>query len=90
MQRIVITGLGVISPIGNTIEAFRANLFAGKSGIGTVTFPVRGKEIQFPGAPVQNLSLKNISILSVCQCWIVLPNLLWQLQRKLFVIQVWF
>jgi len=54
MQRIVITGLGVISPIGNTIEAFRANLFAGKSGIGTVTFPVRGKEIQFPGAPVQN------------------------------------
>ena len=33
-RRIVITGMGVISPIGTNLEAFWSNLIAGKSGIG--------------------------------------------------------
>ncbi len=37
MKRIVITGLGAISPIGNDPETFWANLVAGKSGAGRVT-----------------------------------------------------
>jgi len=47
MQRAVITGLGVITPIGLTVEEFWANLTAGVSGAGPVTafdttgFPVR-------------------------------------------------
>lgn len=47
MQRAVITGLGVITPIGLTVEEFWANLAAGVSGAGLVTtfdttgFPVR-------------------------------------------------
>jgi 3-oxoacyl-[acyl-carrier-protein] synthase II len=32
LRRVVITGLGVVSPIGNDIEAFTANLKAGKHG----------------------------------------------------------
>ena len=33
MRRVAITGMGIISPLGNTPEIFFANLMAGKSGI---------------------------------------------------------
>jgi len=33
MRRIVITGMGIVSPLGNTPELFFANLMAGKSGV---------------------------------------------------------
>ena len=36
-RRIAITGLGAISPIGNTVEIAWGNLVAGKSGIGRIT-----------------------------------------------------
>lgn len=32
-ERVVITGMGVISPVGNDLTSFWANLVAGKSGI---------------------------------------------------------
>ncbi|MDF1755588.1 MAG: beta-ketoacyl-ACP synthase II [Verrucomicrobiales bacterium] len=32
-RRVVITGMGVVSPVGNTVDAFWQNLTAGKSGI---------------------------------------------------------
>lgn len=37
MKRIVITGLGAMTPVGNNPESFWANLVAGKSGAGPVT-----------------------------------------------------
>ena len=37
MKRVVVTGMGVISPIGNSIEAFADALKAGKSGISAIT-----------------------------------------------------
>ncbi|MDY0012424.1 MAG: beta-ketoacyl-ACP synthase II [Rhodocyclaceae bacterium] len=46
-RRVVVTGLGLISPVGNTVPEAWENLIAGKSGIGTITrfdasaFPVR-------------------------------------------------
>ncbi len=52
-RRVVVTGLGIISPVGNSIEAAWGNILAGKSGIGPITnfdvtdFPVRfGGEIR--------------------------------------------
>lgn len=36
-RRVVITGLGVITPVGNDLETFWASLKAGKSGIGPIT-----------------------------------------------------
>src|SRR5260363_71612 len=36
-RRVVITGLGHISPVGNTVEAGWANLLAGRSGIAAIT-----------------------------------------------------
>ena len=46
-RRVVITGLGIVSPVGNTVEEAWQNILAGRSGIGqitrfdTSTFPTR-------------------------------------------------
>ena len=37
MKKVVITGMGVVTPIGNDIETFWAAIKAGKSGLGPVT-----------------------------------------------------
>ena len=37
MRRVVVTGMGLISPIGNNVEDFCASLKAGRSGIGPIT-----------------------------------------------------
>ena len=37
MNRVVVTGMGVISPVGNTVQEFWANLIAGKIGIDFIT-----------------------------------------------------
>ena len=36
-RRVVITGLGIISPVGNTVEESWQNILGGRSGIGPVT-----------------------------------------------------
>lgn len=42
-RRVVVTGLGAITPIGNDVETFWAGLMAGRSGGGTITrFDPRG------------------------------------------------
>ena len=46
-RRVVITGMGIVSPVGNTLDIAWKNILAGKSGIGPITifdaskFPVR-------------------------------------------------
>ena len=37
MRRVVITGLGALTPIGNNLESYWTNLQAGKSGAGPIT-----------------------------------------------------
>lgn len=37
MKRVVVTGMGAITPIGNSVEEFWENLKAGKHGIGKIT-----------------------------------------------------
>ncbi|MCX7046730.1 MAG: beta-ketoacyl-ACP synthase II [Candidatus Sumerlaeota bacterium] len=37
MKRIVVTGLGALTPIGNDVPSFWNNLVAGKSGVGFIT-----------------------------------------------------
>ena len=36
-RRVVVTGLGVVSPVGNTVPEAWSNLLAGRSGIGLIT-----------------------------------------------------
>jgi len=59
MRRIVITGMGVISPIGQTVADFQNNLFAGKSGIESAGFTYRNSEVRFPAAPVKNFKAED-------------------------------
>src|SRR5258705_11873870 len=46
-RRVVVTGLGLVTPLGNTVAATWAGLMAGRSGAGPITkfdaggFPVR-------------------------------------------------
>jgi nodulation protein E len=56
MRRIVITGMGVISPIGQSVSEFRRNLFAGFCGIESAGFTYRNSEVRFPAAPVKNFN----------------------------------
>ncbi|MDO5565290.1 MAG: beta-ketoacyl-ACP synthase II [Planctomycetia bacterium] len=37
MNRVVVTGMGVISPLGNTVEEFQKNLYAGTCGVEPIT-----------------------------------------------------
>ncbi|NDY91612.1 beta-ketoacyl-ACP synthase II [Ideonella livida] len=49
-RRVVITGLGLISPVGNTVAEGWSNLLAGKSGIAPITkFDASGISCQFAG-----------------------------------------
>jgi nodulation protein E len=59
MRRIVITGMGVISPIGQNIADFQNNLFAGNSGIESAGFTYRNSEVRFPAAPVKNFRAED-------------------------------
>ena len=49
-RRVVVTGLGIISPVGNSIAAAWENILAGKSGIGPISnFDVSGFPVRFGG-----------------------------------------
>ena len=49
-RRVVVTGLGLISPVGNSVEAGWAQLIAGRSGIDRITrFDASGLACQFAG-----------------------------------------
>lgn len=60
MPRVVITGAGIVSPVGNGIDVFWSNLISGRSGIGPITlfdasaFPVR------IGGEVKDLELQSV------------------------------
>ena len=47
MNRVVITGMGTVNPIGNSIAEFEGSLFAGKCGIGPITrFDTEGFKVR--------------------------------------------
>lgn len=49
-RRVVVTGMGAVTPVGNTVDEAWANLTAGKSGISTITrFDVSNLETKFAG-----------------------------------------
>lgn len=60
MERVVITGIGVVSPIGNSIETFWNNLIKGTSGISTIdTFDVSHHKTKIAGI-VQDFNADEI------------------------------
>jgi 3-oxoacyl-[acyl-carrier-protein] synthase II len=65
-RRVVVTGLGIVSPVGNDVATAWANITAGKSGIGPIThfdastFPTRiaGEIREFD--PTQYIAAKDV------------------------------
>ncbi|MFO1264850.1 MAG: beta-ketoacyl-ACP synthase II [Rhodoferax sp.] len=58
-RRVVVTGLGCVSPVGNTVAEAWANLLAGRSGIGSITrFDASGFACQIAGE-VRNFDLES-------------------------------
>ena len=58
-RRVVVTGMGIISPLGNELEASWQNILSGKSGAKTVTaFDVTDYPTKF-AAPVENFDDVN-------------------------------
>ena len=54
MKRVVITGMGIVSPVGTGIEHTWKNILAGKSGISKITsFKVDDISSQIAGVPVR-------------------------------------
>ena len=55
MRRVVVTGMGVVTPIGLTVKEFWANALAGKSGIANITyFDTTNYETKFAGELFSN------------------------------------
>jgi 3-oxoacyl-[acyl-carrier-protein] synthase II len=58
-RRVVITGLGVVTPVGNTVETFWKNLTEGRSGIGKIqAFDTTNYDCQIAGE-VRDFDPKN-------------------------------
>ena len=58
-RRVVVTGMGIISPLGNELEVTWQNILAGRSGAKTVTaFDVTDYPTKF-AAPVENFDYVN-------------------------------
>lgn len=70
-RRVVVTGLGVVSPLGTTIKENWGALVAGKSGIGPVTslscptFPVKtAGEVQHFKSATYHISPKSLKVMN--------------------------
>jgi 3-oxoacyl-[acyl-carrier-protein] synthase II len=65
-RRVVITGLGIVSPVGSSVETAWKNLLEGRSGIGPITrFDVSAFPVRFGGSvagfePEKYLSPKDL------------------------------
>ena len=58
-RRVVVTGMGILSPIGNNIPDFRKNLFNGKNGISEIThFDTTDFDVHLAGE-VKNLAVEE-------------------------------
>lgn len=59
-RRVVITGLGAVTPTGNNVQEFWQGICAGKVGIGPITrFDAQGYKVKL-AAEVKALNLKSI------------------------------
>ena len=56
MNRVVVTGIGIVSPLGNTIEDFWRNIVSGKNGISEInSFDTSGYDVHIAGQCKINL-----------------------------------
>jgi len=72
MRRVVVTGLGAITPVGNDIKATWNNLLKGKSGIDTIkSFDISDQNVKIAGevkdfTPEEKIDAKTLRRLDRC------------------------
>lgn len=79
-RRVVVTGVGVVTPLGNDIETTWANIKAGKSGVGPLT---RLNPDDFPAkiaAEVKDFVIEDFIEKRMRVAWTALRIMRWQLQ----------
>lgn len=59
MRRVVVTGLGLVSPVGNTLSESWANTVAGRTGVAKITRIDTGSVPVHIGAEVKNFAVGN-------------------------------
>ncbi len=70
MKRVVITGMGIVSSIGNNVEEVLASLKAGKSGItASEQFKEHGLRSQVWGD--LKINLRSILTVNRCALWVM-------------------
>ena len=82
-RRVVITGMGVITPIGNTIDEFWQGACSGKNGIGPITVFDASQYDSRIAAEVKNFDPLSICLPKQLNAALDLPSLpLPQLNRQ--------
>ena len=83
LKRVVVTGLGALTPIGNTVPDFWNNLINGVSGAGPIThFDASKFKTQF-ACEVKNFNVNDFIDRKELVRWTCIHNMPSLLQRKL-------
>lgn len=82
MNRVVITGFGVASPIGNDEETFFTNLKEGNHGFGPITRFDASETGITVAAEVKEFPLENILSKKIQREWKLIPYMLFILRWK--------
>lgn len=82
LKRVVVTGLGALTPIGNTKDEYWDGLINGKSGAAPITyFDTTEFKTKF-ACELKTLTPPILSIVEKLVEWIGLRSMLWLLQMK--------
>lgn len=81
-RRVVVTGLGAVTPIGNTVEEFWDGIKEGKVGIGEITkFDTTEYKVKI-AAEVKDFQAKDRMDFKAARRMEPFPSMRWQRQKK--------
>lgn len=83
-RRVVVTGLGAVTPIGNTVEEFWSGIKEGKVGIGEITkFDTTEYKVKI-AAEVKDFQAKDRMDFKQQEEWNHFPSMRWQQAKEAF------
>ncbi len=89
MRRVVVTGIGCVTPVGNTVEATWSALLKGQSGIETIKgFDTDGFAVTF-GGEIKDFDITEYITPKEAKKWTRSFTMGWQRARKRSKTPVW-
>lgn len=86
-RRVVVTGLGAVTPVGNNVQAFWESVKTGKVGIGEITrFDTADFKVKL-AAEVKDFNAKDYMDFKSAKRMDCFPNMQWLQQRRLWQMQ---